>query len=155
MPRSRALDLLEGDVWFRLKLNRVGDASLLPPFAVVDPRLRQVQAVRHRHARLFRDYRKADRYPAVILLANLATILSGHSYGLTPLLGKSGVIDHPCHHRVTAQNRRDHKIQTPIQYRFVAPRRVGNHMMQRLMHAPHLVGSESGGHGFDALTLAE
>src|SRR4030095_5080981 len=78
-------DLVESDFWLGLKLNRIRHSGLLPSLAVFDPRLRQVQAVRHRHTRLLRGYRKADRYPAVILFANLAAILSGHSYRLTAL----------------------------------------------------------------------
>ena len=57
---------------------------------------------------------KIDGIAAVILFAHLAAILSGHSYRLTTLLGKSGVIYHPCHHRVTPQHCGDHNIQAAI-----------------------------------------
>ena len=140
---TRSPNLLEGDFWLGLKLNRFRHAGLLPPLAVFDPRLRQIQAVRHRHTRLFRGHRKTDRHPAVILFADLAAILPGHSYRLTTLLRKSGVIHHPCHHRVTAQHGRDHEIQTAIQHRLVTPGGVGDHMMQRLVHAAHVVGSQA------------
>src|SRR5262249_1892719 len=38
-----------------------------------------------------RGHREADRYPAVILFANLAAILSGHSYRLTPCRSESSL----------------------------------------------------------------
>jgi len=89
-----------------------------------------------------------------ILFANLAAILSGHSYRLTTLLGKSGVIDHPRHHRIPAQHGWDHKIQTAIQHRFITPWGIGDHMMQRLVHPPDIVGSKARGHGLDTLPFA-
>jgi hypothetical protein len=153
-PLTRTPDLVEGNFWLGLKPNRIRHSRLLPPLAVFDPTLRQVKAVGHRHTRLFRAHRKADRYPAVILFANLAAILSGHSYRLTTLLGKSGVIDHPRHHRITAQHGWDHKIQTAIQHRFITPRGVGDHMMQRLVHPTHIVAGEPRGHRFDAFPFA-
>jgi hypothetical protein len=151
---TRAPDLLKRNFWFRLKLHRVRHSGLLPPLAILDPRLRQVQPVRHRHTRLFRGHRKADRYLAVILFANLAAILSGHSYRLMTLLGKACVIYHPRHDWITVQHGWDHKIQTAIQNRFVAPWGVRNQMVQRLVHPSHIVASQLGGHGFDAFPFA-
>src|SRR5215469_4219026 len=110
MPRSRAPDLVEGDFRLRLELNRIRYSRLLPPLAVFDPRLWQVQAVRHRHTRFFRGHRKADRHPTIILFAYLAAILSGHSYRFTTFLGKSRVIYHPRHDWITPQHCGDHKI---------------------------------------------
>src|SRR6516164_9604986 len=77
---TRTPDLVQRNFWFRLKLHRVRHSGLLPPLAILDPRLRQVQTECYRHTRLFRGYRKADSYPAVILFAHLAAILSSHSY---------------------------------------------------------------------------
>jgi len=99
-------------------------------------------------------HRKADRYPAIILFAHLSAILPGHSYRLTALFGKSGVIDHPSHHRVTAQHGRDHSVQTPIQHRFITPGGIGDHMVQRLVHPAHIVSGKPRGHWLDALALA-
>jgi hypothetical protein len=84
----------------------------------------------------------------------LATILPGDSYRLTSLLGESGVIYYPGHHRVTPQHCGDYQIQTAIQDRFVIPRGVGYHMMQRLVHPTHVIASESRGHGFDAFPFS-
>jgi hypothetical protein len=98
---TRTLDLVQGDFWFGLKLDRVGHAGLLAPFAVLYPSVRQVQAERYRHTGLFGGDRETHRYSAIILFADLAAILPCYPYRLAPLLGKSGVIDHPCHHRVT------------------------------------------------------
>src|SRR5215831_2853983 len=153
-PLTRPSNLVESDFRLGLKLNRIRYSRLLPPLAVFDPRLRQVQAVRHRHTGFFRGHRKADRHTAVILFPDLPAILPGDSYRLMPLLGKSGVIYYPCHHWVTPQHGWDHKIQTAIQHWFVTPWGIGNHMMQRLMHPSYVVCTESGGHRFNAFAFA-
>jgi hypothetical protein len=84
----------------------------------------------------------------------LAAILSGHSNRFTPFLRKSGVNYHPCHDWITPQHCGDHKIQTAIQDIFVAPRSVGNDMMQRLVHPSDLITGKPRGHGLDALPFA-
>ena len=84
----------------------------------------------------------------------MAAILSGHSYRLTTLLRKSGVIYHPRHYRIPAQHSWDHKIQTSIQHGFVTPRRIGDYVMQRLVHPTHVVASQTCGHRLDALSFA-
>jgi hypothetical protein len=112
-----------------------------------------VQTERHRHTRPFRGHGKTHGYTAVILFANLAAILSSHPDRLAPLFRKPDVIYYPCHHWVTAQHRGNDEIQAPIQDRFIIPWSIGNHMMQRLMHSSHILGSESGGHRFDALAF--
>jgi hypothetical protein len=53
-----------------------------------------------------------------------------------------------------AQYRRQYEIQTPIQNGLVAPRSVSHDVVQRLMHAPHIVGSQSGSHRLDTFPLA-
>src|SRR5262249_30496137 len=45
-PLTRTPDLVEGDFGLGLKLNRIRHSRLLPPLAVFDPGLRQVQAGR-------------------------------------------------------------------------------------------------------------
>jgi hypothetical protein len=150
-PLTRTLDLVQGDFRFGLKLNPFWHPGLLPSRAVFDPRLWQVQTVRYRHTCLLRGHRKADRYPAVILFANLTAILSGHSDRLTTFFRKSSVVYHPCHYRIAPQHRRDYKIQTAIQDSFVTPRGVGDHMMQRLVHASDIVACKPRGHGLDTL----
>ncbi len=97
---------------------------------------------------------KAYSYPAIILFAYLAAILPGHSYRLAPFLGEARVIHHPRQHWVVAQHRRDHAVQTAIQDGLIVPRSICHHMVQRLVHPSHIVASEPGGHGFDALPFA-
>ena len=45
------------------------------------------------------------------------------------------------------------EIQTTIQDGFVTPRGVGDYVMKRLMHTPHIIGRQSGGHRFHALSF--
>jgi hypothetical protein len=153
-PLTRTPDLVESYFWLGLELNRIRHSGLLSPLAVFDPRLRQVQTIRYRHTRLLRGHRNADRDSAVILLADLAAILPGHSYRLAPFLRKPSVIYHPCDHRFTAQHCGKHKIQAAIQHRFVAPRDVCDQVMTRLVHPTHVVCCKACGHGFDALPFA-
>jgi hypothetical protein len=70
------------------------------------------------------------------------------------LFGKAGVIHHPSNHWFLAEHSGHYKIQASVQDGLVTPGGVGNHVMQRLMHAPDVIGSQSGGHRFDALALA-
>jgi hypothetical protein len=70
------------------------------------------------------------------------------------LLGEPCVIHHPCDYWFLAEHRRQHKIQTPIQNGFITPRGIGDHMMQRLMHASHVIGCQSRSHRLDALAFA-
>ena len=75
-----APDLIQCDLRLSLKLNPVGNAGLFASFTILNPRLRQVQTVGHRHTRLFSAHRKADRYTAVVLFTDLTAILTGHSH---------------------------------------------------------------------------
>ena len=63
-------------------------------------------------------------------------------------------IHHPRHHRIAAQHRGHHKIQAAIQDGFVAPRGICHYVVQRLVHPPHMVSGQAGGHRFDTFPFA-
>lgn len=52
------------------------------------------------------------------------------------------------------QHPRKHAIRIPIQDYFPTPGRVADHMMQRLMHALHVVTIQSRGHRLHDLAFA-
>src|SRR5712671_4322623 len=77
--------------------------------------------------------RQRDRDLAVVLLAELAAILSGYPDRVPPLLGKACVVDDPGLDRPVALDRRQHQFAYLGQHRGVRPRRVPNKMKQGLM----------------------
>ena len=88
--------------------------------------------------------------PAVVPVYRLDRCTCRHSHGLVTLFREPCVIHHPRHYRFSTEHRRQYKIQTPVQNSFITPWGVGHYMMQRLMHAPHPVGSQSGSHRLHA-----
>jgi hypothetical protein len=147
-------NLLQGNLRLGLKLDLLGNASFLPSAAVLNPSLRQIQAESHRHTGRLGGHRKTDRHTAIILFANLAAILPGHSHRLLTLLRKSRVIHHPSHYWSLLQHRWQHRIQTSVQHYFIAPGGIGHNVVQRLLHTSHIVGSQTSGHRLDAFALA-
>jgi hypothetical protein len=69
-------------------------------------------------------------------------------------LSKPGVVHHPRHQRSAGQYGGEYRVQHGIQNGFITPRRIGYQVMQRLVHAPHIVWRQASRHRFDALALA-
>ena len=70
--------------------------------------------------------RQADRDPAVVLLAELAAVLTRHPDRVTAFLGKSGVVDDPGFDRAAAFDDRQGQFANPVENPLVRPRRVGD-----------------------------
>jgi hypothetical protein len=68
--------------------------------------------------------------------------------------GKTRVVDDPCNNRRLPQHRCQHRIEGAVEQCFIVPGSVGHQMMQRLVHAPHIIGSQSRRHWLNALTLS-
>src|SRR5215208_3965482 len=77
--------------------------------------------------------RQADRDLAIVLLAELAAILTRHPDRVTALLWKAGVVDDPGLDRAAAFDDRQGQLLYPAENSLVRPRRVGNKMQQRLV----------------------
>jgi hypothetical protein len=67
-------NLLQSNVWLGLKLDILGNTSLLPSFSVLDPNVRQIQAMCHWHTRRVCGHREAHGYTAIVPFAHLAAI---------------------------------------------------------------------------------
>jgi hypothetical protein len=73
---------------------------------------------------------------------------------MLPLLRKTGVIDDPGHYRAVLLHSRKHPTTHLLQYRGIAPRRIGHQMVQGLVHSPHIMGRQPCGHRLNTLALA-
>lgn len=151
---TRSFDLTESDLWFGLKRSLVGNSRLAPPFFIAGPHFRKIQAKRNRHAGVFSRRRKAYRNPAVILLANLSTVLPCDANRVLSLLRKTGIVNYPGNDRTFSQHGRQNRIQRAVQQRFIVPGSFGDQMMQGLMHTPHMIRIESRRHRLYALAFA-
>jgi hypothetical protein len=96
-----ASNLIQRNIRFGLKLHLVGNASLLPSFAVVGPGLRQITAEGHGHAGCLggRERLLHDSYPVYRPDRNTA----GPLPPTRDLFGGSSVIHHPYHYRPLAE----------------------------------------------------
>ena len=61
-------------------------------------------------------------------------------------IGKTSVVDHPSLDRTMLLHCRKNLFAHFHQQFFVTPGTIGYQMMQRLMHPPHIVGTEAGCH---------
>src|SRR5215217_6359518 len=75
--------------------------------------------------------RQADRDLAIVLLAELAAILTRHPDRVTAFLRKAGVVDDPGLDRAAAFDDRQGQLLYPAEHPLVRPRRVGDEMQQR------------------------
>jgi hypothetical protein len=69
-------------------------------------------------------------------------------------LDKAGLIHNPCRHRSAFLHRRQDVIPHLPQHVGIAPGRLRDEVMQRLVHGLHMIGSQARSHGFDTLSLA-
>jgi hypothetical protein len=69
------------------------------------------------------------------------------------LLGEAGVIDNPVQHRPVPLDRWQHLRPHRGQDRGIVPRRLGHHVVQRLMFGLHMAGVEPRRHRLDALAF--
>jgi hypothetical protein len=72
---------------------------------------------------------------------------------MLPLLGKTRIIHNPRHYRTLFLHGGKHIPPHLGQHLLVVPGRVCHQVMERLMHAATIVGSQAGSHRLDALAL--
>jgi hypothetical protein len=73
---------------------------------------------------------------------------------MLPLLRKPRVVYDPRHYWAVFLHGWQHKSLNLGQHLLVVPGRVCHQMMERLMHATNIVGSQAGSHRFDTLALS-
>ena len=80
---------------------------------------------------------------AVILFADLAAVLTSHSYRMTSLLGKARVVHNPGHYRGLFLHGWQNFPPHLRQHLAVVPGRVRHQMVQGLVHAANIVPEPS------------
>ena len=73
---------------------------------------------------------------------------------MTPFLRQTGIIYNPGLDWTFLTHRRPDVASHGSQYRLIAPGRIGYHVMQRLMHPPHVVRRQAGCHWLHALAFS-
>jgi len=137
---EQVLDLCQGDRRLGGELDVVlGHARLGATRLVIGPLLGQVQPPGHRKAAALFCKRHADRHLAVVLLAQHPAVLAHHTHRVRPLLGKTGVIDNPRHHRAVLLHGRQHLSPHLRQHLFIVPWCVRHKMVERLVHLANIV----------------
>jgi hypothetical protein len=104
------LEQIDGDFRLGLECYICWNARLLPPLLVINPFLRQIQAVADRKTGVVVGDRERDRVLAVVLLAELAAILTGYANRMLALLGEPRVVDDPGFDRSVLLDHRQHQL---------------------------------------------
>src|SRR6202021_948253 len=130
---ARPADLIEGDLRLGLERDLLGHPRLAATYIVLDPRLRQVQPIGHRQARVVVGKRQRYRRLAVRLLAKLSAVLVRNSNRMPPLLGKARVVDDPRLNRAVTLDPRQHHLSHLPQPLRVGPTYLADKMQQELM----------------------
>ncbi len=108
-------DLLQRNLRLAQKPDRLGDAGRGAALGIGGPFQRKVQPPGNRQARRMIGQRQADRNLAVILLAELAAILTRHPDRMTALLGKAGIVDDPSFDRAAGFDDRQGQLLYPAE----------------------------------------
>ncbi len=90
---------------------------------------------------------------AVFLFAQLAAVLPRDADGVFALFGDAGIVDDPGGQRLLFLDQRQGPASQLSQQGLVAPGRVGDQMVQRLVDAADVVGHQKGRHGLDAFAF--
>src|SRR3954467_2600902 len=88
-------DLIERDLRLGLEGDLLGHARRLAPRRIVSPLLRQVQAVSDRQTGRVIGKRERHGHLAVVLLAELAAVLTRDPNRVPALLGEAGIVNDP------------------------------------------------------------
>ena len=150
---DRFPNLLKRDRRLGGKGNLSRNASLFAALPILRPNLWQVQTPRDRKTGLFGSQRQTNCDPTIFLLAHLSTVLTHDPNGVSSFLGKTRVVHDPSHDRTVSLHHRQHRVAHPFEQGRITPRCVGYEMMERLMHAPHIMGSQSRGQGLNTLAF--
>src|SRR5271166_3639155 len=125
--------LIERDLRLGLEDDLLRYSRFVPTLIIRRPVLRQIQPIRHRQAGIVIGDRQRYRYLAVVLLAELATILARNADRVPTLLGKARVVDDPRLDRPVPFHLRQHQRADLCQYLLVRPTALTDEMQQRLM----------------------
>jgi len=120
---------LQSDLGLGLKRYLFGNSGLLAAFGILTPHLRQIQPPCDGQTRTPGAHRQTHRRLAVVLFAELTAVLPSDTHGMLPLLGKTGIVHNPRHHRTVFLHGWQHFVPHLRQHLFVAPRRVGHKVM--------------------------
>ncbi len=131
--RATGTKLIARDLDFGLKPDLPRHAGLRTARRVRGPRFRQIQPIGHRQAGMRVGNRKRDCDLAIVLLAELTTILSGYTDRMAALLRKAGIVDDPGLDRPTAQDHRQHHLPHFGQHLLIRPATLADKVQQRLM----------------------
>jgi hypothetical protein len=99
-------------------------------------------------------HREGHRHLAVLLLAQLATVLPGHADRELALLGQAGVVHDPGPDRAAPFKRRQRVAAHRCQESVIIPGRLGDKVVQRLVGRADPERLDPGRHRLDALALA-
>ena len=116
--------------------------------------MRQIQTIGDRQAGVIVGDRQADRDLAVVLLAELATVLPRHADRMRALLGNAGVVDDQRADRAVPLDDRQHAGAHRGEHRVIRPVGLGYEVMQRLMRRLHPPRLHPRRHRLDALAIA-
>src|ERR1700680_1029318 len=139
-------DLRQRNIRLGLEADFPGYAGLLASLLVTCPRLGEIELVGRRDAGFFGGKRYAHRHPTVLLLAQLPAVLASDSNRMSSFLREPRVIHDPGRQRMFSRHGWKHLVANLSQNTSIAPGRIGNDVMQRLMHLAHLAGSQTRRH---------
>jgi hypothetical protein len=74
------------------------------------------------------------------VFTNLTAVLASYSYRMLALFREARIIHNPRHHRSVLLHAWQHLPPHLRQHFVIIPRRVRHQMMQRLVHATHIIG---------------
>jgi hypothetical protein len=89
------------------------------------------------------------------MFTNLTAVLPSYSYRMLALFRETGVIHNPCHHGTLLLHAGQHLPPHLCQHLGIILRRVRHQMMQRLVHAPNVIGCQACGHRLYTLALSK
>jgi hypothetical protein len=137
--------------WF--ESHPFGNPGPLAALAILTPHLRQIQPPSDGQTPTPRAHRQTHCHLTVILLADLTAVLPS-SYGMLPWFGKTRIIHNPRHHRIVFLHAWKHIPSNLGQHLFIVPGRVRHQVMERLMRATNIVGSQARSHRLNTLALS-
>lgn len=127
------------------------ERRLSPVAADPQSRLLADRAARPREGLLIGD-RQRHGDLAIVLLAELTTILPGHADRMSALLGKP--VSSMIQARIVPRDHRKHEIAPRLHHRGIGPVRLRDEMMQRLMRGSNASRLHPRRHRRDALAIA-
>ena len=151
---ERLLDLRPGDLSLGGKAHLLGHPGNLAALLVPGPLLRQIQPVAKGETANLGGQCKTHRHLAILRLAQMPAILTGHAHRVLAPLAIARVVDDPEARRLplTAQYRH-HLACHRREQRHIAPLGVSDQVMHRLMRRFNVLRIYPRGHRLHALAL--